>query len=108
MSKTELEQILAMEIEAAGLPRPETEHVFCSGRRWRFDFAWPERWLAVEVEGGTWVGGRHVRPQGFEADCEKYNTATLLGWRVLRFTGDMVRNGQAVPLIRQMLGWQEV
>ena len=28
---------------------------FAPPRRWRFDFAWPERFLAVEVEGGWFI-----------------------------------------------------
>jgi very-short-patch-repair endonuclease len=76
---------LANEIDASFVQ----EHRF-SERKWRFDFAWPAKALAVELEGGSWVRGRHNRPQGFENDCEKYNAAALLGWRVLRFTTGMV------------------
>ena len=39
--------------------------------------------VAVEVHGGTWVGGRHTRGAGFEKDREKMNEAHLLGWLVL-------------------------
>jgi len=39
--------------------------------------------LAVEVDGGTWTGGRHTRGAGFEADCEKLNAAVIAGFRVL-------------------------
>lgn len=57
------------------------EHRFHDTRRWRFDFAFPEARVAVEIEGR----GRHQTFAGFRADTEKYNTALLLGWRVLRF-----------------------
>lgn len=79
--------------------QPETEYRFHGLRRWRFDFAWPGRMLAVEVEGGQWVNGRHQRGKGYEDDCEKYNTAALMGWRVLRFTGDMVKDGRALATL---------
>src|SRR5687768_16750315 len=38
------------------------EHPMAStpARRWRFDFAWPELKVAVECDGGTFTGGRHV------------------------------------------------
>lgn len=75
---------------APTLPQPEREYVFAPPRRWRFDFVWPAARLAVEVEGGVWSGGRHTRPAGFEADVEKYNTATVEGWRVLRCTAKML------------------
>ena len=68
-----------------GLPAPEREYRFDPKRRWRFDFAWPSLRIAVEIEGGVWVRGRHVRPTGYLADLEKYNRAVVLGWRVLRY-----------------------
>jgi hypothetical protein len=40
--------------------------------------------VALEVEGGVFSRGRHVRPAGFIADCEKYNAAAIAGWRVVR------------------------
>lgn len=98
-----LEDRLAARIRAEGLPAPLREHRFCH-RRWRFDFAWPDRMLALEVEGGTYSRGRHTRPEGFERDCEKYNAAALAGWRVLRVTGRMVRDGRALVLLRRALG----
>jgi very-short-patch-repair endonuclease len=79
------------------------EYRFHATRRWRFDFAWPTQKIAVEIEGGTWSGGRHTRGSGYEKDCEKYNEAVRLGWSVLRFTGKMVKNGTAIFLIKEML-----
>lgn len=79
---------------AHGLPAPVAEHRFHATRRWRFDYAWPDHKLALEVEGGAWTGGRHTRGAGFVKDIEKYNAATLAGWRVLRTTpGSLMRDG---------------
>lgn len=103
MRKSEPEERMAVQILATKLPRPEREHRFAKGRRWRFDFAWPERMLALEVEGGTHSGGRHVRGSGFERDCEKYNAAALAGWRVLRVTSPMVRDGRALTALETAL-----
>jgi very-short-patch-repair endonuclease len=72
------------------LAEPVREYQFYADRLWRFDRAWPEERVAVEMEGGTYGQGRHVRPAGFEDDCWKYNTAAALGWAVLRFTGRML------------------
>jgi hypothetical protein len=58
---------------------------------WRFDAAWPKKCVYVELEGGVYSGGRHVRGAGFTGDVEKYNAATLLSWRGLRFTADMLK-----------------
>jgi len=97
------EELLALQVAAAGLPAPEREYRFDRKRRWRFDFAWPGRMLALEVEGGLWGRGRHTRPRGFSADAEKYNSAALAGWTVLRVTPEMVRSGEAVRMVGEAL-----
>jgi len=71
-------------------PELVREHRFLETRRWRFDFAHLETRTAIEIEGGTWNGGRHTRGSGFVADAEKYNTATLHGWLVFRLPGPLV------------------
>lgn len=71
------------------------EYRFHSGRRWFFDYAAPDIKVAIEVEGGTWVSGRHSRGAGYARDCEKYNNAALLGWTVFRFTTDMIGDDPA-------------
>ncbi|MCG6219241.1 endonuclease domain-containing protein [Vibrio diabolicus] len=98
-----LEQTLLFQIKALGLAQPEKEYRFHETRRWRFDFAYPEQQLAVEVEGGTWAGGRHTRGSGYEKDCEKYNAAALRGWSILRFTGSMIKSGKAVETLKEAL-----
>lgn len=100
---SELEDAMAFQIRVVRLPKPAREYRFHPERRWRFDFAWPQRKVALEIEGGTRSGGRHVRGDGFAADCEKYNTATILGWRVLRVTGEMVHDGTAVNTLEALL-----
>lgn len=62
------------------------EYKFHPERRWRFDHAYVSLKVAVEYEGGIWTGGRHTRGIGYKKDCEKYNAAVKLGWRVLRYT----------------------
>lgn len=61
-----------------------------ASRRFRFDRASTAHMVAFEIEGGTWVGGRHTRGAGFARDCEKSNLAQLVGWRVYRLTTDMI------------------
>ena len=68
------------------------EYRFNSARRWRADFALPQYRILIEVEGATYMGGRHTRGRGYANDCEKYNSAACLGWRVLRYTSDMLRD----------------
>lgn len=106
--RTKLEDALAFQIKAAGLPIPEREWRFHPTRRWRFDFAWPGDKLAVEVEGGIWLSlkgkkGRHNTGKGIEEDMVKYNAAALLGWRVLRVSPGHVRSGEALQWIEGAL-----
>ncbi len=101
-------------LAAKDSPYPTREFRFHPTRMWRFDFAWPAYRLAVELEGGVMSYpvtcdsckrpvhrlnkrtkrkervyasmGRHTRASGFQSDCEKYNEAAAMGYRVLRFT----------------------
>lgn len=94
-----LERLFLSHARMVGLPEPMQEWEFHSERKWRLDFAWPEYKLALEVEGGQHVRGRHNRAQGYAEDARKYNEAQIAGWRVLRATGDMVRNGEAIRAV---------
>lgn len=97
-----LENTFEMQLKIHALPQPLREFPFHAPRKWRFDFAWTDEKFAVEIEGGTRVNGRHNRHEGFTRDCEKYNQAALDGWRVLRFTGEMVNDGRAINTTREM------
>lgn len=81
--------------------RPVREYQFAENRGWRFDFAWPDLKVAVEVEGGVWSQGRHTRGQGFIDDCEKYSAAAEFGWLVLRYT-ERDLNSRSVQVIQQV------
>lgn len=94
---------LVQQVSWAKLPAPVTELRFHPSRRWRFDCAWPDRKLAVEVEGGVFVQGRHSRGLGMEKDTEKYAEAAILGWTVLRVTPRQVKSGQALNWIERWL-----
>jgi len=101
--KSGLEAIMLIQLKAHELQIGcQLEYLFHDGRRWRFDFAWHIEKLALEIEGGTWSGGRHTRGKGFENDCEKYNTAAIHGWTILRCTRDMVLDGRAINFVRMM------
>jgi very-short-patch-repair endonuclease len=71
-------------------PALDQEYTFHPGRKWRFDYAHPDAKVAIELEGGVWSNGRHVRGQGFIDDAEKYNSAALHGWTVFRLATGMV------------------
>lgn len=103
MSSSELEELFELQLVEAGAPEWVRELRFHSVRRFRFDFAWPDRLFAVELEGGTWNFGRHNRPDGFAKDCVKYNLATMNEWRFLRFDSKMVADRTALTLTLEAL-----
>ena len=61
------------------------EHRFHETRQWRFDIAIPSLKIAIEYEGIMSRKSRHTTVTGYTKDCEKYNAATIAGWRILRY-----------------------
>lgn len=83
--QSHLEQGLETLLKDAGFHRPEKQYRFHPTRKWRFDFAWPDLKIAIECEGGIFVNGGHNRGKIYSSNCEKYNQAVILGWRLLRY-----------------------
>ena len=101
---SDLEEIFALHIRAAGLPVPVREYRFAPPRRWKLDFAFVPEKVAVEIEGGTWGGkSRHTTGTGFNKDCEKYNTAEVLGWTVIRGDSKMVKDGSLLAFAERAI-----
>lgn len=94
------EEAFALHCRAEKL-KPVREYMFHPHRKWRFDFWFPERRLAVEIEGG--YGGRHQRVDGFEGDAYKYNAAAKMGILVMRYTTAMVLRGDAINDVLEMM-----
>lgn len=104
--RTKLERSLERKIAEAGLPEPQTQYLWARPERlYRADFAWPEAMVLAEVQGGIWAAdpGRHNRGSGYERDCERDNLAAILGWKLLRFTERLIKDGIAVDHIRRAL-----
>jgi very-short-patch-repair endonuclease len=80
-----------------------SEYRFLPDRQFRFDVAVMGEKLAFEIEGGTWVRGRHTRGVGYQRDMEKYNLATAAGWKVYRFTPQQILSGDAAKFIKEYL-----
>ncbi|MGH8259393.1 MAG: hypothetical protein ACREUG_06845 [Steroidobacteraceae bacterium] len=113
------EELFAGQLEAFKTLRIERQVRFAKqcGRQWRFDFAFPEFMLAAEIEGivprkigrELVVGGRHGSVKGIIEDMDKYNTAALLGWTVLRFPQKYVKPRHAIDMTLRVLaarGWR--
>ena len=104
------------------------EYQFHPIRKWRFDFVVTNKFtdqqalemflerapglaalqmFAVEIEGGTYSRGRHTRGSGFAEDCRKYNAAAAMGWRVFRFTAEMIEDGSAIKFLEEEVFYKE-
>jgi very-short-patch-repair endonuclease len=81
-----------------------TEYRFDEKRKWRFDFLLCDRpevftSLAIEVDG--YHAGKHGK--GYGSDNEKANTATMMGYRLLRFSTQDVSTGIAKAFLQKWL-----
>ena len=90
-------------LKQAGLPHPHREYRFHDTRLWRFDYAWPQFSVALEQEGAIWTRGRHTRGSGFLKDIEKYNAASVMGWRVVRVTPQTLCTEETITMLRELL-----
>ena len=87
---------LAMRFEALwerwGGPVLEREYKFSAARRWRLDYFCEGNGarIGIEIHGGVWTQGRHVRGKGFLSDLEKLNAAQMQGITVLQLGTDQV------------------
>ena len=96
--------LLAWQLTAAGLTGFIREHKPFPDRRFRIDLAHLEApRLAVEVMGGIWSGGKHVRPSGYASNCEKACLLAIARWYYLPVTTEQVKNGQALAWIERAL-----
>jgi hypothetical protein len=77
------------------------EYKFHPTRRWRFDFAFPSRRTAIEIDGR----GRHQTVTGIRADNEKHNTALVHDWAVFHIsTSDLrAKDKSGTPLIETFI-----
>jgi very-short-patch-repair endonuclease len=81
----------------AGLPKPVLQHeVSVGGRCYRFDLAYPEQRVAIELDGTV-----HLRRDVWERDHERQNALVLAGWTVLRFTWRDYRE-RRLELVREV------
>ena len=79
------------------------EFAFAPWRKWRFDFALPEKKIAVEINGNAWNtkgGGRHGNP----IDLQKMNAAQAMGWRVFQFGTSMKEMARMVAEVSFHVG----
>ncbi len=98
-TESPLERQFANLWQMLGGPELEREFRFEPLRRWRADFAHLASRTLIEIEGGIYSGGRHVRGVAFTSDAIKYNAAEMAGFHVIRLTSDMLNEQYIVSLI---------
>jgi len=112
------EELFGQQCRSAGLPLATPQLYFAQaiGRKWRFDWAFCEYRLAVEIDGVVVrrIGGQlvvmggHASIEGIRANQEKGNTAIELGWQVLHFLQSDVSRKVAIEKTIRVLarkGW---
>lgn len=92
------EETFALHCRLELTEQPVREYRFDSVRRWRIDFAWPERKLAVEIESSV-----HRIKSRFAGDISKYNALSFGGWVLFRFTAQQVKRGEAIDMVKKYL-----
>lgn len=100
-----LEARIARLIDEHGLPRPAHQHRVSYGRRrYRIDFAWPDRRLYLEGNGF----GSHMLATDLDSDARRQSDLVLDGWVPIEITWRMsdseiattIRRFLALPLER--------
>src|SRR5690348_16347076 len=105
----EAETVVAVHLRELGL-YCKTNYKFHATRKWELDVAeytlpldQQRPKIAVEIEGASWVNGRHTRGKGFERDCEKYAEAQIAGFIIFRVTTEQALAGYAKDIVRRYL-----
>ena len=99
-----IEGRFALQLQYAGVVGWQAEYVFHPTKKWRFDFAWPDELIAIEINGGTFRkgGGAHTGA-GFRRDCVKGLAAAELGWTIITVMPEHVLDGRALQVIERRL-----
>ena len=79
------------------------EFKFNPARQWKADYYIPELKLLIEKEGGVYTHGAHGSVSGILRDIEKYNSAVILGFSVLRFLPKDLISMYSINSIKEFL-----
>jgi very-short-patch-repair endonuclease len=109
--ESELESAAIRLFRRARLPEPTRQlRVQIEGRRYRLDLAYPEKRLAIELEGRA----PHWGQERWQGDHDRRNALELAGWRPIYFTWQDVteRPTRVVFRVAEALGlrpsgWRE-
>jgi hypothetical protein len=87
MSRLEEKFSTLWQKEFATIPL-EREYRFAPPRRYRLDFAYLSGKVAIEINGGNWIGGRHSTADGLAKEYEKLRLLAMNDWLYYPLTGE--------------------
>lgn len=96
--RSEIEVLFLAAQVATDLPPMVEEFRPLTDRKFRIDFAYPERKIGVECDGAV-----HRIKDRFKRDIERHNLLTLAGWRIVRVGRDEIKSGKAIDWLRELL-----
>lgn len=100
----EIEAILELQLLEAGLSRtPQFQYRAIPSRKFRLDVAFPPTNGYVRAIGFEVQGMVHRIKAQFKRDAERHNLLTRWGWTMYYVTGDMVRSGDALKLVKEII-----
>lgn len=117
----EAEELLAIHLTELGVVF-ERQYEYVPDRKFRADFAIFHKGIRlyrgraysaarfrcsrilVEVQGGVFSKQAHGSIQGVLRDNERLNEAAKAGYRMLRFTPDQIKTGEAKAFIAEIVG----
>ena len=97
-AESHLEAEFAQQLAVEGIGGYVREYQFDPQRDFRWDFAWTEQRIAVEVDG--WG---HNRINRYFTDVEKGNLGAVQGWRILHVTTAMIDDLSGLALVKKAL-----
>ncbi|MRT38764.1 hypothetical protein GJV03_16470 [Acinetobacter sp. RIT698] len=72
-------------------------------KNWRFDFHIVKLRLLVEIEGGSWSGGRSGKLSNKAWSVDRYDKTEELGYKIERFHPDQILSGYVINWIQGQL-----
>jgi very-short-patch-repair endonuclease len=77
----------------------ERESMLIPQRKFRCDFVHRPSRVVIEINGGTWINGRHNRSSSMQSEYEKLNLLTYHNYRVFQLSSAMIN-----PIVLRMIG----
>lgn len=85
--------------------KPECQYRWHPTRKYRADFAFPEKRVIVEVQGTRSYKSRHLTPTGYHQDAIKMCEAQIMGWKYLYIDSMFDKDwASAVKIVERALG----